>query len=59
MYIIIIIIMIERRKRNFYDDLTLENMKRYFQVEDHFELLKFIKKHGLKNDDSDLNIKEH
>lgn len=56
----IIIIMIERRKRNFYDDLTLENMKRYFQVEDHFELLKFIKKNGpKKNDDSDLNIKEH
>jgi hypothetical protein len=51
--------MIERRKRNYYDDLTLENMKRYFQVEDHVELLKFIKKHGLKNDDSDFNIKDH
>lgn len=40
--------------------MTLENMKRYFQVEDHFELLKFIKKNGpKKNDDSDVNIKEH
>lgn len=28
--------------------MTLKNMKRYFQVEDHFELLKFIKKNGPK-----------
>ena len=40
--------------------MTLENIKRYFQVEDHFELLKFIKKHGpKKKDDSDFNIQEH
>lgn len=31
-----------------YDDATLERMKRYYKVEDHEELLKFIKTHGVR-----------
>lgn len=31
-----------------YDDATLERMKRYYKVEDHDELLKFIKTHGMR-----------
>jgi hypothetical protein len=31
-----------------YDDATLERMKRYYKVEDHDELLRFIKTHGLR-----------
>ncbi len=31
-----------------YDDATLERMKRYYKVEDHGELLKFIKTHGIR-----------
>ena len=31
-----------------YDDATLERMKRYYKVEDHDELLKFIKTHGVR-----------
>lgn len=31
-----------------YDDATLERMKRYYKVEDHDELLKYIKTHGAR-----------
>ena len=32
-----------------YDDETLEKMKKYYKINDHDELLRFIKTHGLKN----------
>jgi len=32
-----------------YDDETLEKMKRYYKIDDPDELLRFIKTHGLKN----------
>jgi hypothetical protein len=31
-----------------YDDATLERMKRYYKVEDHDELLRYIKTHGMR-----------
>ena len=31
-----------------YDDAMIERMKRYYKVEDHDELLKFIKTHGMR-----------
>ena len=34
-----------------YDDDTLERMKHYFNIEDYDELLRFIKTHGLQNED--------
>jgi hypothetical protein len=34
-----------------YDDETLERMKRYYKIGDYNDLLRFIKAHGLKNDD--------
>ena len=37
-----------------YDDETLEKMKRYFKIDDHDELLRFIKTHGLKNYDFEI-----
>jgi len=35
-------------KKNHYDHETLERMKKYYKVEDHDDLLRFIKTHGLK-----------
>ena len=34
-----------------YDDDTLERMKRYYKIEHYDELLRFIKTHGLQNQD--------
>ena len=42
------------KKRVLYDDDTLEEMKRYYKIENHDELLRFIKTYGLKNDDSEV-----
>jgi len=38
-----------------YDDQTIENLKNYYQVEDHqsSDLLRFIKKHGTRHDSDD------
>ena len=45
-------------KRGFYDDDTLSNMRNYYNIEDHTELLKFIKRNGLHNNDElDNNYK--
>ena len=43
-------------KRNVhYDDEKLEKMKRYYKIDDNEELLRFIKTHGLKNYNFDIN----
>jgi len=31
-----------------YDDATIERMKRYYKIDDHDELLKFIKSRGIR-----------
>jgi hypothetical protein len=38
-----------------YDDQTIENLKNYYQVEDHqsIDLLRFIKTHGTRRDSDD------
>jgi hypothetical protein len=38
-----------------YDDQTIENLKNYYQVEDHqsSDLLRFIKTHGTRHDSDD------
>ncbi|HEY7757404.1 MAG TPA: hypothetical protein VIA08_04155 [Nitrososphaeraceae archaeon] len=38
-----------------YDDETLEKMKRYYKIDNNEELLRFIKTHGLKNYNFDIN----
>ena len=43
------------KKRVHYDDETLEKMKRYYKIDDHDELLRFIKTHGLKNYDVEID----
>ena len=42
------------KKYTHYDDETLEKMKRYYKIDDQDELLRFIKTHGLKNYDIEL-----
>lgn len=37
-----------------YDDEILEKMKRYYKIDDHDELLRFIKTHGLRNYDFEI-----
>jgi len=46
------------KKPNFYDDDTLSKMRNYYNIEDHTDLLKFIKKNGLVNND-DLDSGDH
>ena len=36
-------------KKHHYDDETLERMKKYYKVDNDDDLLGFIKTHGLKN----------
>ena len=36
-------------KKNHYGDETLERMKKYYKVDNDDDLLRFIKTHGLKN----------
>jgi hypothetical protein len=38
-----------------YDDETLEKMKKYYKIDDYDELLRFIKTHGLKNYDLEID----
>ena len=37
-------------KPRIYDDETLEKMKKYYNIDDHADLLKFIRSHGLHED---------
>jgi hypothetical protein len=48
--------MARHRKESTYDDETLENMKRYYRIDNHDELLKYIKKNRLvgKNEGEEL-----
>ncbi len=39
-----------------YDDKTLEHMKRYYKIESSDEILRYIKRHGLRVDDGDEDI---
>jgi len=43
------------KKHVHYDDETLEKMKRYYKIDDHDELLRFIKTHELKNYHLDID----
>jgi hypothetical protein len=36
-------------KKYHYDDETLERMKKYYKIDNHDDLLRFIRTHGLKN----------
>ena len=36
-------------KKQQYDDETLERMKKYYKIDNDDDLLRFIKSHGLKN----------
>lgn len=38
-----------------YDDQTIENLKNYYKVEEHYssDLLRFIKTHGTRHDSDD------
>ncbi len=47
------------KKPNFYDDDTLSKMRNYYNIEDHTDLLKFIKKNGLVNNNDDLDSGDH
>ena len=38
-------------KIKIYDDDTLEHMKKYYGIEDHTDLLKFIKINGINHQD--------
>jgi hypothetical protein len=45
------------KKAKIYDDQTLENMKKYYNINDSTDLLKFIKSNGLMNHDHDYDKK--
>ena len=43
------------KRRVHYDDETLEKMKRYYKIDNHVELLRFIKTHGLRDYDFEID----
>ncbi len=53
-----IIIKDNLKKSRIYDYETLENMKKYYNIEDHTDLLKFIKLNGITNHDNYYDNKE-
>lgn len=38
-----------KAKKNYYDDETLERMKKYYKIDNDDDLLRFIATHGLKD----------
>lgn len=40
---------IKVQQRRFYDDDTLENMKKYYGIDDHKGLIKYIRLNGLEH----------
>ena len=53
-----IIIKDNLKKAKIYDDETLENMKKYYNIDDYTDLLKFIKLNGIVNQDHSYYDKE-
>ena len=47
------IIMMSNKKYSGIDDKTLENMRRYYKLENHNELLQFIKKNNILREDDE------
>ena len=45
--------MMKKRKHDIFDDETLENMKRYYKIESHDELLQYIKNNRLIKGDNE------
>jgi hypothetical protein len=43
------------KRRVHYDDETLEKMKRYYNIDNHEELLRFIKTQGLRDYDIEID----
>ena len=41
------------KKVHINDDQTLKNMKKYYNIDDHTDLLKFIKLNGITNHDKE------
>jgi hypothetical protein len=38
---------VKQKRNSIIDDETLENMKRYYKIDNHKELLQYIKKNGI------------
>jgi hypothetical protein len=45
--------MMSNKKYSGIDDKTLENMRRYYKLENHNELLQFIKKNNVLREDDE------
>jgi hypothetical protein len=45
--------MVNNKKYSSIDDKILENMKRYYKLENHDELLQFIKKNNILREDDE------
>jgi len=43
------------KRRVHYDDETLEKMRRYYKIDSQEELLRFIKTHGLRDYDFEID----
>ena len=47
------------KKVHINDDQTLKNMKKYYNIDDHTDLLKFIKLNGIVNHDHYYDKKDN
>lgn len=44
------------KRRHIYDDHTIDNLKKYYQIDNHDELLKFVKRHRIHDEDNDYEV---
>ena len=51
--------MVKNKKYSVIDDETLENMKRYYRIENHDELLRYLKKNSILKEDNEHNERRY
>jgi hypothetical protein len=51
--------MIKNKKYSVIDDKTLENMKRYYRIENHDELLQYMRKNSVLKGDNEHNERRY
>jgi hypothetical protein len=51
--------MVKNKKYSVIDDETLENMKRYYGIENHDELLRYMRKNSVLKGDNEHNERHH
>ena len=51
--------MVKNKKYSVIDDETLENMTRYYRIENHDELLQYMRKNSILKGDNEYNERSY